>query len=227
MAAIVTWIRRQPGPVKFIVGSILTVGVLMAVLRIVFMPGPETLIESVAGRAALAEASEAAARGEQSAPASSETAASGQAPVETTATVGDTLTTASGLDVTLVTIEHIKEIKQFHGSPFRPNDGVYMLVTIRYTNHSAVLVSIANERINLIAPDDTEISVDSRGTSALSTTPVQRYEARPLFLAESLPPGDETQAAVVFDVDPGLQGLRIEIEGLTFNVPDEIPQGEE
>ena len=221
MAALFTWVRRQPYYYVLIVGSIVGVGVVLAVLRLVFMPGPETLVQSVAGHTALVAASGEAARGEHSSPASTEATEE-----ETTATVGDTLTTPGGLDVTLVSIEHVKEITQFHGSPFRPRDGIYWLVTIKYVNHGSSLVSIANERIKFITADGTDIAVDARGTSALSTTPVQRYEARPLFLAESLPPGDQTQAAVLFDASPDLEGLHLEIEGLLFLVPKEIPQAE-
>ena len=135
--------------------------------------------------------------------------------------VGATQLGEDGLEVTLVSVQRFEELTQVHGSPFRAKKGVFHLVTITFnnTNDSGnIVVSKAN--IYLIEPDGNEISVDSPGINALIGMATTATEGRPLFLVESVPNGKTATVAVVFDVDPDLVDLLIDIEGFRFEVPN-------
>ena len=136
-------------------------------------------------------------------------------------TVGDTQLGGDGLEVTLESVQHFEQLTQVHGTPFRPKNGLFQLVTITFnnTNDSGnIVVSKAN--IYLIQPDGTEIAVDSPGVNALIGMATTATEGRPLFLVESVPNGKSATVAVVFDVDPSLVDLLIDIEGFQFEVPN-------
>ncbi|MCY3784870.1 MAG: hypothetical protein OXG79_13965 [Chloroflexi bacterium] len=136
-------------------------------------------------------------------------------------TVGDAQLGGDGLEVTLVSVQRFEELTQVHGTPFRPKKGSFQLVTITFnnTNDSGnIVVSKAN--IYLIQPDGSEIAVDSPGVNALIGMATTATEGRPLFLVESVPNGKSATVAVVFDVDPGLVDLLIDIEGFQFEVPN-------
>ena len=135
--------------------------------------------------------------------------------------VGATQLGEDGLEVTLVSVQRFEELTQVHGSPFRAKKGLFQLVTITFnnTNDSGnIVVSKAN--IYLIEPDGNEISVDSPGVNALIGMATTATEGRPLFLVESVPNGKTATVAVVFDVDPDLVDLLIDIEGFRFEVPN-------
>ena len=136
-------------------------------------------------------------------------------------TVGDALLGDDGLEVTLVSVQRFEQLTQVHGTPFRPKNGLFQLVTITFnnTNDSGnIVVSKAN--IYLLEPDGNEIAVDSPGVNALIGMATTATEGRPLFLVESVPNGKTATVAVVFDVDPGLVDLLIDIEGFQFEVPN-------
>ena len=136
-------------------------------------------------------------------------------------TVGDALLGEDGLEVVLDSVQQFEQLTQVHGSPFRPKNGLFQIVTITFnnTNDSGnIVVSKAN--IVLIAPDGSEISVDSPGVNALIGMATTATEGRPLFLVESVPNGKSATVAVVFDVDPGLIDLLIDIEGFQFEIPN-------
>lgn len=136
-------------------------------------------------------------------------------------TVGDAQLGGDGLEVMLVSVQRFEELTQVHGTPFRPKNGLFQLVTITFnnTNDSGnIVVSKAN--IYLIQPDGSEIAVDSPGVNALIGMATTATEGRPLFLVESVPNGKSATVAVVFDVDPGLVDLLIDIEGFQFEVPN-------
>ena len=136
-------------------------------------------------------------------------------------TVGDAQLGGDGLEVTLVSVQRFEELTQVHGTPFRPKNGSFQLVTITFnnTNDSGnIVVSKAN--IYLIQPDGAEIAVDSPGVNALIGMATTATEGRPLFLVESVPNGKSATVAVVFDVDPSLVDLLIDIEGFQFEVPN-------
>ncbi|MCY4115017.1 MAG: hypothetical protein OXG33_13945 [Chloroflexi bacterium] len=136
-------------------------------------------------------------------------------------TVGDALLGDDGLEVTLVSVQRFEELTQVHGSPFRPKNGLFQIVTITFnnTNDSGnIVVSKAN--IVMIEPDGNEIPVNSPGINALIGMATTATEGRPLFLVESVPNGKTATVAVVFDVDPGLLDLQIDIEGFIFEVPN-------
>ena len=136
-------------------------------------------------------------------------------------TVGDALLGDDGLEVVLDSVQQFEQLTQVHGSPFRPKNGLFQIVTITFnnTNDSGnIVVSKAN--IVLIAPDGSEISVDSPGVNALIGMATTATEGRPLFLVESVPNGKSATVAVVFDVDPGLIDLLIDIEGFQFEIPN-------
>lgn len=136
-------------------------------------------------------------------------------------TVGDTQLAGDGLEVTLESVQRFEQLTQIHGSPFRPKNGLFQLVTITFNNTTEgdnVVVSKAN--IYLIEPNGNEIAVDSPGVNALIGMATTVTEGRPLFLVESVPSGKSATVAVVFDVDPALVDLEIDIEGFRFEVPN-------
>lgn len=136
-------------------------------------------------------------------------------------TVGDAQLGADGLEVTLVSVQRFDELTQVHGTPFRPKNGLFQIVTITFSNTNDsgnIVVSKAN--IYMIQPDGSEIAVDSPGVNALIGMATTATEGRPLFLVESVPNGKSATVAVVFDVDPGLVDLLIDIEGFQFEVPN-------
>ena len=136
-------------------------------------------------------------------------------------TVGDTLATDTGLEVTLDSVQRFEQFPQVQGSPIRPKNGQFLVVTFTYNNtygSENIVVGIGN--LWLIEPDGNEIHVDARGVDALIGMATVATEGRPLFLAESVPGGQTATRAVVFDVDPGSVDLRIDIDGLYFKVPN-------
>lgn len=136
-------------------------------------------------------------------------------------TVGDSQLGEDGLEVTLESVQRFDQLTQVHGTPFRPKNGLFQLVTITFnnTNDSGnIVVSKAN--IVLIQPDGSEIAVDSPGVNALIGMATTATAGRPLFLVESVPNGKTATVAVVFDVDPSLVDLLIDIEGFQFEVPN-------
>ena len=136
-------------------------------------------------------------------------------------TVGATQLADDGLEVTLVSVQRFEQLTQAQGSPFRPKNGLYLVVTIAFTNTNDsgnIVVSKAN--IVLIEPSGNEIAVDSPGVNALLGMASQETEGRPLFLVEAVPGGGTATVAVVFDIDPGLVDLEIDIEGFRFQVPN-------
>lgn len=136
-------------------------------------------------------------------------------------TVGDTQLAGDGLEVTLESVQRFDQLTQVHGTPFRPKNGLFQLVTITFNNtteNENVVVSKAN--IYLIEPSGNEIAVDSPGVNALIGMATTATEGRPLFLVESVPSGKSATVAVVFDVDPELIDLEIDIEGFRFEVPN-------
>ena len=136
-------------------------------------------------------------------------------------TVGDALLGDDGLEVTLVSVQRFEQITQVHGSPIRPKNGLFLVVTITFTNTNDsgdIVVYMTN--IVLIEPDGNEIHVDARGVDALIGMATVATEGRPLFLVEIVPGGQTATVAVVFDIDPGLVDLEIDIEGFVFEVPN-------
>jgi hypothetical protein len=136
-------------------------------------------------------------------------------------TVGDSQLGEDGLEVTLESVQRFDQLTQVHGSPFRPKNGQFQIVTITFnnTNDSGnIVVSKAN--IVIIEPNGNEIAVDSPGVNALIGMATTATEGRPLFLVESVPNGKTATVAVVFDVDPALVDLLIDIEGFQFEVPN-------
>ncbi len=136
-------------------------------------------------------------------------------------TVGDTLFTSRGFNLTLVSVQRFEQLAQVRGSPYRPKNGLYLVVTIAFTNTNDsgnIVVSKAN--IVLIEPGGNEIAVDSPGVNGLLGMASQEAEGRPLFLVEAVPGGETATVAVVFDIDPGLVDLEIDIEGFRFEVPN-------
>ena len=137
------------------------------------------------------------------------------------ATLGDTQLGDDGLEVTLVSVQQFEELTQVQGSPFRPKNGAFKLVTMQFTNTNDsgnIVVSKAN--IVLIEPSGNEIAVSSPGVNALIGMATTATEGRPLFLVESVPDGKDRVVAVVFDVAPDLVDLEIDIEGFIFEVPN-------
>ena len=135
-------------------------------------------------------------------------------------TVGDTLIDEGGFETSLVAVSHTLELKQFTGSPFKPKNGTFKLVTVRFRNGTSSAMTLSKANIVLISPDGSETPVDNAGTNALTGMVPDIERGRPLYLVESLPAGKSAQVAVVFDVPSDWTGLTIEVEGFLFEVPD-------
>ena len=135
-------------------------------------------------------------------------------------TVGDSLVAVDGLEVKLDSVQRFEQLAQVDGPPFRPKNGLFQLVTITFhnTNDSGNFV-VSEASIVLMESDGIEIAVDSASMNALSGMAVPATEGRPLFRVESVPSGQTATVAVVFDVDPGLVDLLIDIEGFRFEIP--------
>ena len=126
-----------------------------------------------------------------------------------------------GLEVTLVSVQRFEELAQVHGSAFRPNGGLFLVVTIEFTNtNDSGNIVVSKSNIVLIEPDGSKTAVDSPGVNALLGMASTAVEGRPLFLVEAVPGGLTATVAVVFDIDPGLIDLEIDIEGFLFEVPN-------
>ena len=135
--------------------------------------------------------------------------------------VGDTLGTNDGLEVTLVSVQRLEQLTQANGSPVRPKNGRFLVVTISYSNtHGSGSIVAYSANMWLIETDGNRTYVDSEGVNALVGMATPATEGRPLLEAESVPIGQTATFAIVFDVDPGLVDLQIDIEGLHFEVPN-------
>ena len=135
-------------------------------------------------------------------------------------TVGDSMLGDDGLEVTLVSVVNYKDLIQVHGSPFRPKNGSFKLVTIRFANSGDGNIVVNKDNIFLLGPDDTKTKVDSAGVNALIGMTTTAESGRPLFMVESVPKGKEISVAVVFDVPEELVDMNIHIEGFLFEVPN-------
>ncbi len=136
-------------------------------------------------------------------------------------TVGDTRISSRGFNLTLVSVKRFEQLTQAQGSPFRPRNGFFLVVTFTFanTNDSGNIV-VSKENIYLYGLDYNRILVDSEGVRALSGMATPASEGRPLIEVESVPSGQTATFAVVFDIDPGLIDLEIDIEGVKFAVPN-------
>ncbi|MCY3782759.1 MAG: hypothetical protein OXG79_03115 [Chloroflexi bacterium] len=137
-------------------------------------------------------------------------------------TVGDTVrTTLLGFKLTLVSVQRFEQLTQAQGSPVRPRNGLYLVVTFTFTNtKDSGNIVVSKENIFLYDPDYNSIPVDSEGVMALSGMATPASEGRPVVEVESVPSGETATFAVVFDLVPSLVDLAIEIEGISFAVPN-------
>ena len=236
----------MPGSARFLVASVIVVGVGLALLRIVYAPGEAALLASIeaarqaeeraragssvaapptptaavaiteaASSATAAEATPAQAVGAEStaaaAPATPE-----PTPEVTNLAVGETATSDTNLQITLVDVYAVPSIPQYFGRDFMPLNGVFVVVVARFQNPTSALIQYSPDRVNLIDDRGARFTYDDAGTNGLSTTPKPANEGRPLMFAESLLPGSEETVSIVFDLESAAAELRVQIEDLIY-----------
>ena len=136
-------------------------------------------------------------------------------------TIGDTLVGDDGLEVTLVSVQDFDELVQIHGTPYRPKNGSYKIVSVMFKNTTeSTNIVVSKDNIYLVGSDDEVIKVDSPGVNALIGMATTTTEGRPLFMVESVPGGKKVTVAVVFDLPSDSVDMNIEIEGFLFEVPN-------
>lgn len=257
MTALLSGIGRMPGSARFLVASVIVVGVSLALLRIVYAPGEAALLASIeaarqaeerarAGTEIVASPTPTVAAARTDAAASATTAAviateaavteaaAGEAapaagatitaapatpeptPEITDLAVGETATSETNLQITLIDVYTVPSIPQYFGRDFMPVNGVYVIVVARFQNPTSALIQYSPERVNLIDDRGASFGYDDAGTNGLSTTPKPANEGRPLMFAESLLPGSEETVSIVFDLESADDELRVQIEDLMY-----------
>lgn len=251
VTTLLSGIGRMHGSARFLVASVIVVGVALALLRIVYAPSEEALLASIeaaqqaeerarAGSSVAAPPTPTAAvavtEAASSATASDATAAQAATaeatPGQPTATaasatpeptaeatylaLGETATSDTNLQITLVDVYTVPSIPQYFGRDFMPTNGVYVIVVARFRNPTSALIQYSPERVNLIDDSGASFGYDDAGTNGLSTTPKPANEGRPLMFASSLHAGSEETVSIVFDLESAADELRVQIEDLVF-----------
>lgn len=231
----------MPGSARFLVASVIVVGLGLALLRIVYAPGEEALLASIeaarqaeerarAGTSVAAPptptaavavteaaASIAAAEGTPGQPTATAASATPEPTVEVAdLAVGETAISDTNLQITLLDVYAVVSIPQYFGRDVMPKNGVYVVVVARFQNFTSALIQYSPERVSLIDDSGASYGFDQVGTNGLSTTPKPAYEGRPLIFAESLLAGSEETVSIVFDLESAADELRVQIEDLIY-----------
>ncbi len=250
MTTYLSGIGRMPGSARFLLGSVVFVGIALAVLRIVFAPSEEALVASIeaarqaevraragtevvaspaptvaaagtdaAATTAAATATEAAAGEATPAAGAAITAAPATpepTPEITDLAVGETATSGTNLQITLIDVYAVPSIPQYFGRDFMPRNGVFVIVVAKFQNPTSALIQFSADRVNLIDDRGARFAYDDAGTNGLSTTPKPANEGRPLMFAESLHPGATETVSIVFDLESAAAEFRVQIEDLIY-----------
>lgn len=251
MTTLISGIGRMPGSARFLMGSVILVGVALALLRIVYAPGEEALLASIeaarqveerarAGSSvaapptppaavAVTEAASSAAPSDATAAQAATAEATPGQPTATAASatpeptveptylaVGETATSDTNLQITLVDVYAVPSIPQYFGRDFMPKNGVYVIVVATFQNPTSALIQYSPERVHLIDDRGARFGYDDAGTNGLSTTPKPANEGRPLMFASSLHAGSEETVSIVFDLESAADEFRVQIEDLLY-----------
>ena len=216
MAVVATRVRRLPGPILALLTSIIVVFVALLILRVVLNPNEESM--RLSAEQARPKRVAVATRTQTPTDATSGAEAAATA-ADALPVAGDTLVAEDGLGVTIVAVEDLATIPQYHGESFRPKKDLFRVVTMKFDNGSSDPTTVANNNMWLLRPDGSRIVVDSRSTNVLISTPVRSVEGRPLFLVESIPAGKAIVVSVSFDLSEADVDLTMDIEGLKFAMP--------
>ena len=225
MAVVATRVRRLPGPILALLTSIIVVFVALLILRVVLNPNEESMRLSAEQarpkRVAVATRTQTPTDATSGAEAAATASASDAAAADALPVAGDTLVAEDGLGVTIVAVEDLATIPQYHGESFRPKKDLFRVVTMKFDNGSSDPTTVANNNMWLLRPDGSRIVVDPRSTNVLISTPVRAVEGRPLFLVESIPAGKAIVVSVSFDLSEADADadLTMDIEGLKFAMP--------
>ena len=223
MAVVATRVRRLPGPILALLTSIIVVFVALSILRVVLNPNEESMRLSAEQarpkRVAVATRTQTPTDATSGAEAAATAAASDAAAADALPVAGDTLVAEDGLGVTIVAVEDLATIPQYHGESFRPKKDLFRVVTMKFDNGSSDPTTVANNNMWMLRPDGSRIVVDARSTNVLISTPVRAVEGRPLFLVESIPAGKSIVVSVSFDLSEAEADLTMDIEGLKFAMP--------
>ncbi len=242
MTAVISGIVRMPASGRFLLGSVIVVGVALAVLRITFGPGEEVLQASIdstresertpsivtrtaapATPAATAAPDATAAAETNGEAATQETARPDAATPEPTPEItdlalGETATSSSNLEITLLDLYTIDSIPQYFGRDMMPRKSIFAIALIRFMNPTSGLIKFSPESVFLVDASDASVAYSRYGTNGVSTIPQPLDKGRPLIATESLLAGGEETVSIVFDLESAPANLRVAIEDLTYAV---------
>ena len=205
--------RRQ---LLAVVGSVVVVLLALLVVRLITQPSEEALAQAL-GHVAVG----AVVEGSTPTPTAQATVVP-ESEREALPTVGDTQTTSDGLDITLIFAETWPNIPVSEAQPVKPRKDTWKVIQIRYENPGSSTVGVGFSKMGLVTPDGTVIRPNPRGTLALGTSPrIQGYGVEAHQVVQTIPPKFEYDMAVAFDLKgEQVKGLRFEINGLVFALPD-------
>ena len=232
----------MPGSVRFLVASVIVVGVGLALLRIVYAPGEEALLASIeaarqaevraragtevvtsptpTAAVAVTEAASSATAAEATPAEGTPTTAAPTTPEPTPEVtdlaLGESATSGTNLQITLLDVYAVPSIPQYFGRDVMPKNGVFVVVVAKFENPTSALIQYSPERVNLIDDRGASFGFDQVGTNGLSTIPKPAYEGRPLIFAESLHAGATETVSIVFDLEAAADEFRVEIENLLY-----------
>ena len=130
--------------------------------------------------------------------------------------LGETATSDTNLQVTLLDVYAVPSIPQYFGRDFMPKNGVYVVVVARFQNPTSALIQYSPDRVHLIDDRGARFGNDETGTNGLSTTPKPANEGRPLMYTESLLPRATETVSIVFDLESANDEFRVQIEDLIY-----------
>ncbi len=242
MTAVLSGFARMPGSARFLVASVVAVGISLAVLRILTAPSEEALQASIEAARQAEEARAIATRtaapvtpaatAVPDATAAAET--NGEAAAQETAppvaatpeptpeitelALGETATSGTNLQITLIDFYTIDSIPQYFGRDMMPRENIFAIALIRFKNPTSGLIKFSPASVFLVDASGASMAYSRYGTNGLSTIPSPVDEGRPLITIESLLAGGEETVSVVFDLESAPANVHVEIEDLTYAV---------
>ena len=220
MAAIATNVRRLPGPIQALIGSLIFVALALLILRVALDPNEERMQASAEAARPQREAVQVRTRAPTDASTTTESTAATDAAADSGLPgVGDTHITTDELSVTLLAVEDLSVLPQLVGDPVDPRRDYFRIVTIEFENNSSDPTTVQNTNIWLVKDDGSRIVVDANSLDRLISAPPLAYESRPLFLAESVPVDKSIVVSVSFDVRESDTVTKLDVEGLEFAMP--------
>ena len=151
MAAMATNVRRLPGPILALLGSVIFVALALLILRVTLNPNEEAMQASAEAARPQREAVQVRTRAPTDASTTTESTAATDAAADSgLPSVGDTHITTDDLSVTLLAVEDMSELPQLVGDPVDPRRDYFRIVTIKFENNSSDPTTVQNTNIWLV-----------------------------------------------------------------------------